>query len=1507
MATVQFANSNFSLPAARGVIINLINRSTDLNFVQKQDCLEVLNLVTDDFEPSVESISRSRSALGTNGYRVYLNYYADRDITFATLNAYIFLEIDTATPGITTPTSAPATGTAVTPVTATPWSQPANPITMGRGALSANFTALYGQSAIIPNVITTLEVDSDPVYIDTHILGGTALVSNISSNYIKFTVRNSSGGSIPTYTTASLYQTGTMVASGYSVQGALLSSINFYVSVSSASALVPFTLLVTTTGSAAWVPSTSFECSGGIRFINGSCRGFVLGPSAVVLNDGTYYGPNDITLLADGCKAGTYIEKARFINSIPIGGEYQILNTGENFSYTFNGTISSNPLYGYVVPGSAFVGTAGVRNKVIYDAIVDFNVTEALTSTPLSFKIYTPYTFALTGVPVWIQTVLPDSNSITSVSINWGDGTIDTYTTSTSTTHYFTHTYSAASSVPYTAIVSGSSGAATYPITASQRFYIQDIYSDLNLEDYAATLGLNLTLPFTREQVNVGSNEWVVANNINAAYDKLNTNFDYLNRITDAIKKSPNFTLVEWLRDLAAYPFWNNALTGSNTYFNLGGSYTGVIPAENIIDFRSYKNGLAAPDYNNFIAYDNGLVQIRRNDYSNTLVQQLSTVASNSTPLNVYSVDSNGTDLYILGSLNIGGSNSQVSVYRYYIGNALTPINQVGGSNGTITDKNAFNNNPVPNTIKVYNNQVYVGDIGNRCIKVYNSALTYANTIYSSALSAYEVKHFDINPINSNIFILGNIYAPNVPVITSVTTSAVDERTEYRVTWNHDGERLNQYPAVSSNFNVYGASDTAGSYTLIRSLSSDLSIFSNLPKLTTYVFKSSATFISFKVEAIGIDGIITSGQSSSKIVPNDIKFPSPFKIFIYNNNSVLLSSFNIPEIPSTANIKKMVIDPAGKFVYFLTTENVYKYTTNGVFVNRLLSPSKSLTSLGIIENIVTGFIDENYYFYVVTSKRIFKFTDVPVTEEIVDTTLLETYYTPPSAIIINEDEYITDWVYNKALKPLLYNHELLAKNIDSKYVVILDGTNNLSNFTTRTLSANELINSLSANESNYIYSNEIVSSAVVNRTLERIYDTQEAILNVLKPEVVRTPASYLTNVIGLVTTAIGNVIYEPEPEVTTTTTTTPAPLPVLFTFASAIYTGNVYSDLYNMGSRYGNDFAASFSLINATTACNLNIALSSNTIPFNLPVFMTVKKGEDIIYTAITSTSASYSLPLEDFLTVDSSTIAADGSASTFGADFEIGLSVGSIISSSGVVAILSVNSSDGRLYNAKLKNSVMDTNFPGTSIRVLDVSGDIPYGGIENNTLGGYLTYNPYAPHTWTINGTVSAVNPSVNIVPSTSSVTISVIRNPYSFIYSPHVASGGKMESELVLALHRSTQTPAQIPTYIVSTRVVGYSVGLDGAKRPGNGVINGAGAYKAGTFVTINGFPSDGWWGTTNSKTAGISAIVFGSPGVYNGFIAAPTFTVTGTGGEINGPLGNATSFVDGDKIVVAQFVH
>ena len=1482
---LTFAQTGFSLTLAVSRVRALINASTDLNFQQKNDCNEALLQIADEaFEPGLTNIDKSIQYTGTYGYTCYINYFANQNYDKDLLNASVSLQIDSTAP-TETGTVTPAVSTVTVPgVTVTPWVPGPVPALPAVGALSANFTAIQGISVILPNTLADIDIENTRKLLSYHITAGNALVTN-STNYIKASVVVAAGGNIPAYTSVTMFIDGVVHQTGYSAASGLHTSIDLYHNFTT-NGTYNISIVVETTGDTPWIPSTTINCYGGVRFTDAACRGFVVGLSAVP----DYPTQYDIALYTFGSKKDTYLSEANLINAY----NFKPLNFGRNFTYTFNSLSGSNPVYGQILSSSTYTATGGAKNKNIYDAVLTVTTTKPLTSSPVPFKIYTPYTFAITGTPVWIQTVLPDSNNFTSLTANWGDGTIDTYTNTVSTELYFAHTYSAAGN--YNAIITGYNGTEAKSATAT--YNIQNYYSNLDLNDYSETLGVNLTLPYNKNEIGIGSNEWVVADNINASYNKLQANFDYLNKITSSIKKSPDFTLAGWVRDLVAYPYWNTALSGSNLYYSASGAYTGVIPSESIIDFKSYKNQFAAPDYYNYIAYDNGLLQIRKNNFNNTLVNQLTAVTNNSEPLYVYGIDINGNDLYLLASLNQNGIGSEqntspVFVLRYYIGNinsSIVPVNQVGGGDGTRADNNNFNIAQPPNCIKAVDGEVYVGDVGNKCVKIYNSALTHVKTIYSTELNSYDVLQFDVNETNKNIFILGRIFAPNVPVITSVTLSAASTTSQYKVTWNHDGERLNITSGASANFNVYGQILGSNSYSLVDSISSDLS-HANDPKLTTYIFETDYVYSSFQVEAIGRDGITTSGRSSSKVVPNDVIFPSPYKVFVYSNTSTLLSSFNISEVPSSATIKKILIDPDGIFFYILTEEYLYKYTTNGLFVNRIASPSKTSTSLGPVENIITGFIDTNYYFYVITKKRVYKFIDVPSIENIINNTLVDTYYTPNSSITINSNEFVVDWVYNKALKPLLFNHEILAKNINKKYVVTVDSKNNLVDFSIRNLSATELINSLSADRSNYIYSNEIISSAVVNRTINRIYDVQEAILNVLTPEVIVSLPSATTNILGKVTSASSVQVTAYKPEVIPTTTTTAAPLPVLFSFASATYVGNLYSDLYGGSSRYGNDYVAYFNLINATSACILTLELRESTggSSLALPVEVTVKQNNSIIYTYNASSSATLDIPLSATLITDSASIAADGIVGTYGDEFTVELAVGSTTSGSIVKPYLSVFPSNGRMYNAKLKNSLMGTTGPTCSIAAGNVTGSyLPYAGISNNTLGGYLTSNPYASHTWTIDGNANAVNPTVNHPITFSTIQINATRSTAG-------------ESELLLALNRTVIEPPAVPTYTLSTTVTQTA-----GTQIGSGYVNGGGTYAAGSIIPVFAVATYGTFGRGSFSTTPANIFQLTGTGTSNVWASGPTgslgYNISDKGGRWDG-----TIFIDGNKSVDVGFYH
>ena len=904
------------------------------------------------------------------------------------------------------------------------------------------------------------------------------------------------------------------------------------------------TVTVNTNGNGTnWIPVTTLSATGTGRILQGSVRAPVFGPN--VGNNGTaLYTGNNLD--------NTYIRSI----DIKSGYDY-VLENSKNFIYRTAGQSWYNPYYGVLIPstytdtylgyemGFSQINTSGTPyDNTILNTIIEFSVVNALPQNITALELYTPYTFAYTNQPVWIQTVTPYAFAPAGYGtfrVDWGDGNIETLAvTAPTATYYFTHAYTVANDTPYTVTVYGydPSGNLIHTTVLQSQFYVQDSFPEISLTDYA--LNLNTPkLPYSFEQIKVGSNEWAVANNINASFVKLYSNFLHLNNIAKTIRKSPSLELVEWLGDLCQpeYSTWNTLLQGSNTYTqSYSSNYIGVTPG-NIVEFKSYKSPYSAPDYYNYITYTdssmNSLIQIRKNDFNNTVVLSLSSIIPNALNFNVYSVEVSGNNLYVLATQNLTQNNNPVTLYRFAIDYPTSTAliqNQIGGDAGDINQPYRFGIQalpepaPYPTDIKLFDNRVYVADKVNGCIKVYNGSLTYQTTIYNGILSHYDITTFDINQSNGYIFVYGTLRQPNAPVITSITsqlTGANSELTQYKVTWNHDGNRLASYNGQVYNFSLSGQVADTGNYTYIDSVYSDLTVFPELPKLTTFVFSTSAVYTNFKVQALGYPGY-ASTPSSNIVTPNQDAFPSPYVVFVFDRNYHTIKMLETPEVPPTAVVKKILVEPTGVFFYVVTDSYLYKYTTTGIYVNRISDPSASTLN----EKIVNAFISDRDYIYIVTPSRVFKFLDIPSTESIINSTVVSSYYNPLSSYFIGSNELIQDWVYNRAISKIVNDHDILARSVSTKYVTVLDTNDNIVSFTTRQLSGSETIVSLSATESTYIHSNEIVSAAVINRALQSIYSAQVAILSAITPQVITLESDYTQNVVGKVTAATSNVIYQ---------------------------------------------------------------------------------------------------------------------------------------------------------------------------------------------------------------------------------------------------------------------------------------------------------------------------------------------------------------------------------------------
>jgi len=784
------------------------------------------------------------------------------------------------------------------------------------------------------------------------------------------------------------------------------------------------------------------------------------------------------------------------------------------------------------------------------------SITPSVTPSTGVLAAYTPWTVATTNSPVWVQSVYPISKNVTTYGINWGDGsgnsyygTLSGYTSYTSlpsSSNFFLYNYTLpiSANIGYTVTVAALAGIGGVPRVLTNRFYIDatlPTYSTVNF--YDPTIDTPV-LPWKLNDIKIGSNEWAVAGTINNSLQKIQDNFDYLQSVSQILSLNINFNLVEWTgilnqsntTPLTGYA-WRTTIPGLNDgLFNTYNSVSAIGFADGTVkDFKSYRfTNNSAPDYYNYIAFaglgsNPDYIQVRTNDYYNTLVLSAANIGSFNMPKfnSLSAIDSYNDELFILDT---------DTVYKVDLNindGILTPIAQVGGEYGTRSNNIGFNN---PVEIKAWNAKIYVADSNNSCVKVYNTALGWLSTLYTSLLSAYSVQRIEVNRANEHVFVLAQTFAPVPPIVTYSTTISASSATGnmYQINFVHDGLRLNDSTSsgISNSFTLYGLISGGTYYSpLTGAIWSNASLpyqqYGSIPDTQTvkYAAASGLNYTNFAVQAIGLSGF-NSALSNGTPTPNIYAFKSPYAIFELDQKSNLINAFPVPNntayilpsgnIQSNDVINKMVIDPTGAFLYLITPYYIYKYLTTGKALNKIVFPD--FDTLGGFEYLKTGFIDDRLNFFLATNTRIFKFVDLPTTLNLYDTIGVNPLFTPLSACLIDSNEFIQDWVYNKSLLRIIQNHEILYKAIEGKYYINLDSNGNLiiPNTSTTSICLTSFVPSdisevFSINDSYFVHSNELVTSDVINRTLTNIYILQNDILNLVTPKKVKALPSYTSN------------------------------------------------------------------------------------------------------------------------------------------------------------------------------------------------------------------------------------------------------------------------------------------------------------------------------------------------------------------------------------------------------------
>lgn len=278
-------------------------------------------------------------------------------------------------------------------------------------------------------------------------------------------------------------------------------------------------------------------------------------------------------------------------------------------------------------------------------------------------------------------------------------------------------------------------------------------YDNKTLSDYISATTNDYKLPYNQNDF-IQSNDWVVADNINAAFSAIYINFQYLENLCHKPNLRGGEQLVDWLSILpegwVTFEYFllgtddNNfistsqdqlldVLANSTAYLSASSNFSNIVD----IALLDNKNG------NIIHLIDGTHVTVLSSGQTANIM-----LSTNNIQFNKVFTTPNSIDVDSLGNVYVAdiGNNE---VYKFRVVNGEIIQQNVISGLGNINDNYRLNN---PNQVRIdSNDRVLVSDRDNYAIKIYDNLITWLTTV--SVTSAYgKVLGMCIDPFDDSIF-----------------------------------------------------------------------------------------------------------------------------------------------------------------------------------------------------------------------------------------------------------------------------------------------------------------------------------------------------------------------------------------------------------------------------------------------------------------------------------------------------------------------------------------------------------------------------------------------------------------------------------------------------------------------------------------------------------------------------------------------------------------------------------
>jgi hypothetical protein len=421
------------------------------------------------------------------------------------------------------------------------------------------------------------------------------------------------------------------------------------------------------------------------------------------------------------------------------------------------------------------------------------------TSTQPEIFLNTNYVLKQDQIFVEFDTPNYEKNPITSYAVNFGEGNIQIK--SKNDVFYYAYDNIGTFYLSYSAIYADSTKKTFIEKTP---FIVKENWDKYDIDSIRFISEKNLELPYNLNDVSIQPNEFGDVDIFNTCLTRINDNLNYLkNNIQTLNSNAPSY-YYGWMGSNR-----DNRSGGIRWYTTSYGSEFYELPYYSISEGSSYFTKIKDIYIGNFIYVLDG-TKFRLFKYNKNCEEIIFENSSEMDELffDPKSMTLNGdeTSIYVVDSIK-----NKIYKFDFDFSDPLEPIFTYVlsvGALGSLNDKSKFD---FPSELNMWNDNLFVLDYNNNCIKQYSDSLSWIHTYYDEdVLKNDQLLNFDLHPNgliyaiskNLKVYIFDQL---SNSIFSSFDVSEIGESEIVKISFDENGDFL--YVITEGNvfkYSVFG-------------------------------------------------------------------------------------------------------------------------------------------------------------------------------------------------------------------------------------------------------------------------------------------------------------------------------------------------------------------------------------------------------------------------------------------------------------------------------------------------------------------------------------------------------------------------------------------------------------------------------------------------------------------------------------------------------------------------------